>query len=78
MNQTFLTKQNHGHIQALVDYILDDKELKDFEEYIQNGGDPKDHIAYHASMVGKDIFGYNPECFDIIIKYEENAGEKPS
>ena len=46
-------------------YIFDsDSEQISYQEYIQDGNDPRDHILYHAAVV----LGVDKEEFDNDIK----------
>lgn len=47
-----MNTQIHNAARECAAYIFDsDCEQISYEEYIQNGNDPRDHILYHAAIV---------------------------
>lgn len=60
-------------------YIFDsDSEQISYQEYIQDGNDPRDHILYHAAIVlGEALEEFNNDIREF-IKSENEANQTQS
>lgn len=53
-------------------YIMDsDCEQVSYQEYIQDGNDPRDHILYHAAVVLGETEDFDVDVNEY-LSYEEN------
>jgi len=59
----------HSAAEECATYVFEsESEQISYEEYIQSGGDPRDHIIYHAAIV----LGKQSEFQTDINEYDKN------
>ena len=59
----------HAAAEECATYVFEsESEQISYEEYIQSGGDPRDHIIYHAAIV----LGKQSEFQTDIDEYDKN------